>query len=83
MLRQIGGIAMFALVFFIPNVPSSTTHELKNSLLHSWLRMDWIGSFLNTSGIFLLLTGLQWGGNTKPWNDPGVIATIAIVSELV
>lgn len=80
----VGGIAMLALTFFIPNVPSSgnTDNKPKSSFLRSWLRMDWIGAFLNVSGVFLLLTGLQWGGNMRPWSDPGVIATVVIGSVL-
>lgn len=65
-------------ILFIPNLPSLTVH--KKSAWDTWLGLDWIGTGLNFIGVFLFLLGLQWGGNTKPWSDAGVIITMVLVS---
>ncbi|KAG6860732.1 hypothetical protein C0995_008088 [Termitomyces sp. Mi166 len=43
-----------------------------------WLRLDWIGTFLSLSMVTTLLLALQWGGNTKLWSDPGVVACLVL-----
>ncbi|GJJ15378.1 hypothetical protein Clacol_009654 [Clathrus columnatus] len=72
----LGGTAFLLLFILLPNLPSLV--ERRHSILQTWLALDWIGAFLNILGVFLFLTGIQWGGNTRPWNDPGVILTIVI-----
>lgn len=69
---------MLIAAFQLPNLPSSKLH--RKSVLDTWLKMDWLGMFLMTLALFLLLTGLQWGGGVKPWDDPGVLATLITVS---
>jgi len=36
--------------------------------------LDWIGAVLTLGAVTSLLLALQWGGNTKPWKDPTIIA---------
>lgn len=69
---------MLLVMLYVPNLPALTVHE--KSALDTWLQLDWIGAILNIIGVCLFLVGLQLGGNIKPWNDPGVILTIILVS---
>lgn len=44
-----------------------------------WLRivqLDWIGAALCSGMVTCLLLGLQWGGTSRPWNDPAVIGLL-------
>lgn len=40
--------------------------------------MDWVGGTLVLGAVTCLVLGLQWGGNTKPWSDGAVIATLVL-----
>lgn len=40
--------------------------------------MDWVGVFLFSSGFFLFLVGLNWGGKRYPWNSAAVISAVVI-----
>lgn len=39
---------------------------------------DWIGSILVLAFCTCLLFGFTWGGVTKPWNDPAIIALLVM-----
>ena len=39
---------------------------------------DWIGLFLCSGGLTLIILGLQWGGQLYAWKSPAVIITIAL-----
>ncbi|KAJ1306947.1 hypothetical protein OPQ81_007927 [Rhizoctonia solani] len=43
---------------------------------HRIVRMDWVGAVLCIGVVSSLLLGLQWGGISKPWNDPTVIGLL-------
>jgi hypothetical protein len=36
-------------------------------------RLDFVGATLVAGAVTCLVLALQWGGNTKPWNDKSVI----------
>lgn len=57
----------------LPAKPPLGSSEKPRQLWRLTLRMDWIGAALNVAGVVLLVLGLQWGGNTRPWGDAGVI----------
>ncbi|KAK4936010.1 hypothetical protein LTR10_023057 [Elasticomyces elasticus] len=40
--------------------------------------MDFMGIFLFTAGLLLLLMGLSWGGSLYPWKSAHVISTIIV-----
>ncbi|KAK1228815.1 hypothetical protein PQX77_008134 [Marasmius sp. AFHP31] len=46
-------------------------------------RLDWIGGILNLGLFTSLLLPLQWGGNTRPWSDPAVIALFIVAGVLL
>jgi hypothetical protein len=37
------------------------------------VRMDFVGAILVAGAVTNIVLALQWGGNTKPWNDKAVI----------
>jgi hypothetical protein len=45
--------------------------------------MDWLGGLLSLGMITALLLPLQWGGNTREWNDKVVIALFAVVRSFL
>lgn len=38
------------------------------------LALDWLGGGLVLASVTSLVLALNWGGNTKPWSSPAVIA---------
>ncbi|KAJ7572138.1 MFS general substrate transporter [Mycena floridula] len=47
-----------------------------------WKRFDWAGGVIVLGFFTSLLLPLQWGGNTKAWNDPTVIALFVVAAVL-
>ena len=41
---------------------------------------DWIGLFLCSGGLTLIILGLQWGGQLYAWKSPAVIITLVLGS---
>lgn len=67
-------------MIWLPSYPPPETAEhAGKTTVQKWLGLDWMGSFLSLGMITPLLLGLQWGGQTKPWNDRSVIACLAVV----
>lgn len=65
--------AIGALVFLPASEPPSEPDEILHPLWLRIARLDWIGALLCSGMVVCLLLGLQWGGTSKPWNDPAVI----------
>lgn len=63
----IGGLALLLLVFGF-NPPKA-----KGSLKAKLAKIDYLGTFLITTGLVLLLLGLTFGGNDFPWKLAAVI----------
>ncbi|KAF9445157.1 ABC transporter [Macrolepiota fuliginosa MF-IS2] len=76
----LGPISMLAVTIFLPAQPS-LMHE--GSHFRRWLNLDWFGTFLSLAMVTTLLLALQWGGNTKPWSDPGVIVCLVLFALLL
>lgn len=55
----------------VPNASGSST-------LRRLMGLDWIGAILTLGIVTSLLLALQWGGNTKPWNSPVIIALFVV-----
>jgi len=45
-----------------------------------WMSLDWLGSALWLGAVTPFLLALQWGGQTRPWDDKVVIACFVVVS---
>ena len=41
---------------------------------------EWIGLFLSSGGLTLIILGLQWGGQLYAWKSPAVIITLVLGS---
>lgn len=48
------------------------------SQLQRIIRMDWIGALLCVGWVTCFAISLQWGGVTKKWNSPPVLAVCSI-----
>lgn len=59
---------------------SGSTRVHSQPFWRRFIGLDWIGTLLCLGLITSLLLPLQWGGNTKPWSDPSVIACFCVVS---
>jgi len=79
-----GGIAIAAVVAFLPNNPPRLNPELKAlTLFRRILTIDFVGTILCLGMVCSLLLPLQWGGNTKPWNDKTVIGLFVAFGVLL
>ncbi|KAJ7474899.1 ABC transporter [Mycena latifolia] len=74
----IGGVSMMAMTLLKPVVPlgADPTKRSWSDLLHQVRNIDWIGAILVGAAVTNLVLALQWGGNTKPWNDKAVIIAL-------
>lgn len=57
--------------------------DMKESTLRRWLRLDWLGTLLCLGLVTSLLLPLQWGGNTKSWDDKSVIAMFCVFGVIL
>lgn len=65
------------LVFFLVTIPPKASNK-------SYLaRIDFVGVFLITSFLVILLLGLNSGGNLVPWTHPLVLTTLPLASVLL
>jgi len=80
---RFGGLAAAVVVFFLPyRQPRARPGTLSRSTLQKWTEIDWIGSLLCLGLVTALLLPLQWGGQTKPWDDPAVIACFCVLGAV-
>ncbi|PVG01143.1 ABC transporter [Serendipita vermifera] len=80
----LGAISILSIGLLLPahDAIESSLYEGK-STFQKLLAMDWLGGFLSLAAITTLLLPLQWGGNTRSWNDPSVIALLATFGALL
>ncbi|KAF9066962.1 ABC transporter, partial [Rhodocollybia butyracea] len=74
----IGGVSLLAVTFLLKaSAPlgSDPTKRSFNDLFCQILQVDYIGATLVAAAVTCIVLALQWGGNTKPWNDKAVIIT--------
>ncbi|KAJ6453837.1 ABC transporter [Mycena vitilis] len=72
----IGGISLLVVLVSLPNAPplgSDPATRSPKALIKQVLHMDFIGAILVSASVTCLVIALQWGGNTKPWDDAAVI----------
>ncbi|KAJ7613874.1 ABC transporter [Mycena polygramma] len=72
----IGGVSLLVVLISLPNAPplgSDPATRSPKALLKQVLRMDFVGAVLVSASVTCLVIALQWGGNTKPWDDAAVI----------
>ncbi|KAJ6549778.1 transporter [Mycena capillaripes] len=72
----LGGVSITGVLFLLKASPPLGSDPNKRSTQDIWqqiLRLDFFGAFLVAGGITCLVLALQFGGNTKPWDDKAVI----------
>ncbi|KAK1997770.1 fungal trichothecene efflux pump [Colletotrichum falcatum] len=76
------GLAIILLYLFYHPPTFDLLHErkTKRELLKE---LDYVGIFLWTAGLTLLLMGVSWGGVMFPWDSVATISTLAIGTALL
>ena len=72
----IGGVSLLAVTLLLKSSPplgADPTQRSPRELLRQALWLDFVGATLVAGAVTCLVLALQWGGNTKPWNDRAVI----------
>ncbi|KAH7333563.1 ABC transporter [Rhizoctonia solani] len=70
------------LILFDARPPVRTDLFQYDKVWRKWAALDWVGAALCLGFVTCLLLPLQWGGNTKPWNDKVVIALFCVFAVL-
>ncbi|KAJ7495444.1 ABC transporter [Mycena latifolia] len=77
----LGGFSIAVVMAALPVAPplgSDPTNRTPRAIMYHVLHMDLLGAILSTSAVTCLVLALQWGGNTKSWNDAGVISCFVV-----
>ncbi|KAK7055724.1 major facilitator transporter-like protein [Favolaschia claudopus] len=77
----IGGVSLAVVLLTLPARPplgSDPTKRAPRALLKQVLQMDLVGAVLVSVAVTCLVLALQWGGNSKSWNDGAVIASFVV-----
>lgn len=66
------------ILWFLFYHPLSYTqlHGKKSSKIAKLKKVDWIGVFLLTAGLSLLLVGISWGRLVQPWLSPRILGLL-------
>nr|CRX79083.1 hypothetical protein ls5930a1_00125 [Leucosporidium scottii] len=81
----VGGVTLLAITLLLkasPPLGSKPEENTTQARLSKLLHMDWLGATLVLASVTCLVLALQWGGNTKPWNDGSVIACLVLAVVL-
>ncbi|KAJ7667212.1 transporter [Mycena rosella] len=81
----IGGVSLTAVLFLLKAAAPLGSDPTKRSwtdIFHQVLRLDFLGATLVAGAVTSVSLALQWGGNTKPWNDKAVIITFVFAAVL-
>ncbi|KAJ7432390.1 ABC transporter [Mycena latifolia] len=81
----VGGVSLSAVIFLLKAAPplgSDPTKRSYKDILQQVLRLDFLGATLVAGAVTSLSLSLQWGGNTKAWNDTAVIVCFVVSGVL-
>ncbi|CAE6455256.1 unnamed protein product [Rhizoctonia solani] len=67
-----GAVSAVGALIALPNIKPSSDGDDRPAW-HRITQMDWVGAILCIAIVSSLLLGLQWGGTSKPWDDPTII----------
>ncbi|KAJ7052200.1 ABC transporter [Mycena amicta] len=76
-----GGVSVAVISLLLKATPplgSDPTQRTWRHLRQQVLRLDYFGATLVAAFVTCLVLALQWGGNTKPWNDSAVIVCFVL-----
>ncbi|KAJ6516527.1 hypothetical protein C8R47DRAFT_1267813 [Mycena vitilis] len=65
-----------------PNPANAHTERSWADIRREVVRMDFLGATLVAGAVTSLILALQWGGNTKAWDDKGVIICFVLSGVL-
>ncbi|KAJ7119611.1 ABC transporter, partial [Mycena epipterygia] len=81
----IGGISLSAVLFLLKASPPLGSDPNKCSLrdiIRQAGRLDFFGAILVAGAVTSIVLSLQWGGNTKAWNDKAVVICFVLSGVL-
>ncbi|KAJ7157334.1 ABC transporter [Mycena filopes] len=81
----VGGVSLAAVLFLLKAAPPLGSDPQKRTwpdILKQVARVDFIGTILVSGAVTSVVLALQWGGNTKPWNDKAVIICFVLSGVL-
>ncbi|ORY27750.1 major facilitator superfamily domain-containing protein [Naematelia encephala] len=61
---------------------AATYKGYSREMLWDLAKCDWMGGAISMAWATCAILALQWGGVTKPWNDPSVIACLVMMAVL-
>ncbi|QRW17223.1 major facilitator superfamily transporter [Rhizoctonia solani] len=67
-----GAVSAVGALIALSNIKPSSDGDDRPAW-HRIAQMDWVGAILCIAIVSSLLLGLQWGGTSKPWDDPTII----------
>ncbi|CUA68868.1 Putative HC-toxin efflux carrier TOXA [Bipolaris zeicola] [Rhizoctonia solani] len=70
-----GAVSAAGALIVLPTIKPPSDGDVRPAW-HRIVRMDWVGALLCIGVVSSLLLGLQWGGTSKPWDDPTVIGLL-------
>ncbi|KAG8782066.1 hypothetical protein FRC15_007600 [Serendipita sp. 397] len=80
----LGAVSIAAVAFLLPSRPVMPNKLYADkTAIQKILALDFLGGILSLAMIIMLLLPLQWGGNTREWNDPVVIGLLAAFGALL
>ncbi|KAJ7735513.1 transporter [Mycena metata] len=80
-----GGISILGVLFLLKAAPPLGSDPTKRSfrdIMQQVRALDYVGATLVAGAVTSLVLALQWGGNTKAWNDKAVIVCFVMASVL-
>ncbi|KAJ7286552.1 ABC transporter [Mycena rebaudengoi] len=81
----IGGVSLTAVLLLLkasPPLGADRTKRSPKDIFQQVLRLDYVGAILVAGAVTSLVLALQWGGNTKPWDDKAVIICFVFAAVL-
>ncbi|KAJ7279546.1 ABC transporter [Mycena rebaudengoi] len=81
----IGGVSLTAVLLLLkasPPLGADLTKRSPKDIFQQVLRLDYVGAILVACAVTSLVLALQWGGNTKPWDDKSVIICFVFAAVL-
>ncbi|KAF7323491.1 Major facilitator superfamily protein [Mycena chlorophos] len=84
----LGGVSIVVVTIFLKSAPplgfdkDKWLQRSRQDVFLEILQLDYVGATLVAGLVTCLILALQWGGNTKPWNDKDVIITFVFAGVL-
>ncbi|KAJ7157547.1 ABC transporter [Mycena crocata] len=80
----IGGISAALILFLLEASPplGADPNRSSKDIIQQLLSLDFVGATFVAGAVTSLVLALQWGGNSKAWNDKAVIISFAFAPVL-